>query len=752
MNTSSYKGLLVVDALQIDNYKIDAIQNNPDLPSESPVKIPTEYAVANYVKKKSFTGLVIDNGLGDGSVDLYGLGIEGDPLYAVSGGSSVATLYTSDGTISSNRTVTTTNTTLLFTGDYNTTYQWSANNPSNAQRGIMTLSSGGGSTGYQMVIEGVGGIYLGKFQMVPPQFGIDVTRGKWAINTSTDAQIYIGNPQGTDPNTSWAMLQAGRYSTSMSAQFNSSPSTIVRRFSVTGSAGGGIQLYHNFDLNTIDDNAVTQAINIVDNEFNVTWQKSRLSQFQKLFVVNSNTQLVSLPLLANSDPNKVLSTDATGAVVLVSAPVTAAALQDVTAVGNNTTYGIIIKGIDGISTGDGLMIYQQPGTKNIISSYLADSGGQVIPLDIMATTITLGGSVESNSIKIVGTNTLTLNNLANTDATKVLSTNSTGEVVLVSAPGASLQAVTTTGNITDTGLIVTGSSGISGTGNGLRMYWYGTPKSSFIESYDTDGSGLTVPLTIVSSNLSITSPSTSVKNLVVSSTSTLTLTDITQSAGQSFGLSIDTTGKVVKSAKEVAYLSPDTAQSGTINVTGLGNFGAGCNAPIFHASQPGSQFDTPNKTSPVIQFSSNSKIVGFYIGNGSPEGATSAVQGSLYLRQDGAETSLYTKASDNAGTASNTGWVSLTNANTRIISSNTAFSINPSDRTILFQGFSTGSGTSITMLDPTLYEGKIINFVENTASSWVVDQSIQRVDGPPLTAITGIMTIQAIGGSWWKIV
>lgn len=88
---------------------------------------------------------------------------------------------------------------------------------------------------------------------------------------------------------------------------------------------------------------------------------------------------------------------------------------------------------------------------------------------------------------------------------------------------------------------------------------------------------------------------------------------------------------------------------------------------------------------------------------------------------------------------------------TRVITANTAFSVAATDHTILTRSFSTGTGTSITLPDPAAHAGRILTFIENTASSWTTNYSIITTTGSPLTVISGTMTIQAIDGDWWLV-
>lgn len=90
----------------------------------------------------------------------------------------------------------------------------------------------------------------------------------------------------------------------------------------------------------------------------------------------------------------------------------------------------------------------------------------------------------------------------------------------------------------------------------------------------------------------------------------------------------------------------------------------------------------------------------------------------------------------------------LTTAATMVIP---AFSVAATDHTILTRSFSTGTGTSITLPDPAAHAGRILTFIENTASSWTTNYSIITTTGSPLTVISGTMTIQAIDGDWWLV-
>lgn len=88
---------------------------------------------------------------------------------------------------------------------------------------------------------------------------------------------------------------------------------------------------------------------------------------------------------------------------------------------------------------------------------------------------------------------------------------------------------------------------------------------------------------------------------------------------------------------------------------------------------------------------------------------------------------------------------------TRVISSNAATSVLGTDHTLLFQGFSTGTGTTLNLPNPANCEGRELVMIENTASSWTTNYSISRTTGPALTAVTGTMKIKVVNGSWWLI-
>lgn len=90
------------------------------------------------------------------------------------------------------------------------------------------------------------------------------------------------------------------------------------------------------------------------------------------------------------------------------------------------------------------------------------------------------------------------------------------------------------------------------------------------------------------------------------------------------------------------------------------------------------------------------------------------------------------------------------NESTRTISTASPFSVLQNDRIILLEGMGTGAGTGvvITLPDPAFDEGRVITFMEYSASTWNTSRTISRSNAAPLSTITGTMTIQVVGGAW----
>lgn len=92
---------------------------------------------------------------------------------------------------------------------------------------------------------------------------------------------------------------------------------------------------------------------------------------------------------------------------------------------------------------------------------------------------------------------------------------------------------------------------------------------------------------------------------------------------------------------------------------------------------------------------------------------------------------------------------------TRVINTNTAQTVQATDHTLLFTGFSTGSTVTLNLPNPATCEGRELTIIENTASTLNLNFSVQRTTGPVLNALGGAglstTTIRVVNGSWWLI-
>ena len=94
--------------------------------------------------------IVVDNSLGDGSADLFGTGSANDPLYAVAGGGGATTIYSGDGTINSNRTVTLDSGVILkFESPVQGSFQIDLQNADPSKVAAFEIRNGGGNSGFR---------------------------------------------------------------------------------------------------------------------------------------------------------------------------------------------------------------------------------------------------------------------------------------------------------------------------------------------------------------------------------------------------------------------------------------------------------------------------------------------------------------------------------------------------------------------------------------------------------------------------